>query len=267
MTATKETECIKDDRGRNLHREFVGMLFALAIAQVAIQASVVLNSEIAIQDSIPSFLHLILGTIIIVTSWVGWGWSDHHSSNIRNPFTADFVELLLDLWLVAIYFFIVMGVEMPTKGSPTVITPTMANELFWTMIMFCTYFAWDLINKFGKKTVDERSLLIQRGWASGTSCFICLAVWWYLSDLPQTYIVVVSVDVTLLGLVFLFRAMKLKNLSALKKKDLIRIVICGLVVALGILSALFLQDAWKKLTITKPSHSNSAPTGSASPAH
>ena len=110
-------------RGRELHREFVGMLFALAIAQVAVKGSEIVNSSVPTAQTIPSWTHLTLASSLIACSWVGWGLSDFSLSKVRNVFTKDFWELAVDLWLVMAYFFVVNGVELPTGPVP-MITPS-----------------------------------------------------------------------------------------------------------------------------------------------
>jgi hypothetical protein len=60
--------------GRQLHREFVGMLFALAIAAGAEELIDVFRSGVAWRwQTLPSYFHLFLATMVIATSWVGLG--------------------------------------------------------------------------------------------------------------------------------------------------------------------------------------------------
>ena len=68
-----------DQQGRDLHRDFVGMLFALAIAEVAVQASGVVNSGADLRDAIAAYSHLILAAVTIAASWVGWGQSEYRT--------------------------------------------------------------------------------------------------------------------------------------------------------------------------------------------
>lgn len=236
--------------GRTLHREFVGMLFALAIAEVAVQAARVANSGVPFKSCLPAYSHLFLAAMIIATSWVGWGWSKHSLSNVRHVFTCDFFELLVDLWLVAVYFFIVKGVELPVSpvaGQPKNIVPSDGNETFWITVVFCTYFIWDLITKiyqddraerqklatvgrrkgtpngWFKRDEKDRFVIFQRGWAS----LLCaaLAIIGYLKirnsvqDIPH----VILADAALLSLLFLFRAMKIRDRSDLILRDYLRI--------------------------------------------
>src|SRR5688572_21045858 len=62
-------------RGQTLHREFVGMLFALAIAEVAVRSGEIVNSDLSALTKAPALSHLLLAAMVIATSWVGWGWS------------------------------------------------------------------------------------------------------------------------------------------------------------------------------------------------
>src|SRR5436190_18185099 len=90
------------ERGKALHREFVGMLFALAVAQVAVEAAVIVNSAAPTPTKAPALMHLILALLVIATSWVGWGRSDYSLSPVKSVFSGHFVELLIDVWLVGV---------------------------------------------------------------------------------------------------------------------------------------------------------------------
>jgi hypothetical protein len=197
------------EHGRTLHREFVGMLFALAIAQVAVRSEGVVNSPLTVTAKLPALTHLLLGAIVIAASWVGWGRSNYSFSPVRHVFTNDFVELLIDLWLVGIYFFIVQGAEsVVSVNGVNAIQGSVEVEALWVMVMFWTYLAWDVHTKWG-----EWRVLFQRGWSS----LLCgaLGTWTFLAigHLRGISPVVLG-DLALVALVLLFRAMKLKDLAA-----------------------------------------------------
>ena len=230
--------------GRELHREFVGMLFALAIAEVAIQAATVANSELDWRVCLPSYSHLVLATAVIAASWVGWGWSDHSLSNVRNVFTFDFVELLLDLWLVVLYFFIVKGVELPIEDAnkQLAIAPSVSNESWWIFVMFVTYFVWDFISKirehddkgrkkrgFFKRDDKHRVVFLQRGWASFFCAVLAGTAYFAFQTIKPNSANVVWADTALLALVFLFRAMKLQSLYDLGRREVILMFVLGLI--------------------------------------
>jgi len=116
---------LKEERGSTLHREFVGMVFALAIGQVAIEGAPIANSDLSFVECLPAYAHLALATLVIATSWVGWGRSRQSESDVKSAFSRDFLELLVDLWLVMVYFFITKGVDANTNGTPIVITASL----------------------------------------------------------------------------------------------------------------------------------------------
>lgn len=209
-----------DKNGRELHREFVGMLFALAIAEVAIRSAEVVNNGLSFWTKAPALSHLILAGMVIATSWVGWGRSRYSQSDVIHPFTKDFVELLLDVWLVVIYFFIVYGTErlVEVNGART-IQASIRVEALWILVMFVTYVLWDLVSKWGKW-----SDLAQRVWASILCAVLAVWTFWSLQELQGTVPVMLG-DLCLLILVLLFRAMKNDNLTAHTISSWVRMVV------------------------------------------
>lgn len=209
-----------DEPGRTLHREFVGMLFALAIAEVAIRSGEIVNSGLGFGIKAPALAHLFLSGTVIAASWVGWGWSKYSLSNVRHVFTRDFVELAMDVWLVAVYFFIVQGAErvVEVNGTKT-IEASMKAEALWILVMFATYVSWDVLTKW-----RQGSALIQRGWASIVCALLSVWSFWSLQALQGTMPVVLG-DLSLLMIVLLFRAMKIHDLSAHTKSSWARIIV------------------------------------------
>jgi len=225
------------EEGRELHREFVGMLFALAIGQVATDAAVVASGTVTAPNSLPTYSHLILAAIVIAASWVGWGQSDHSLSDINSIFSFDFIELAVDLWLVVLYFFLVNGTELPQAipgSNASFVKPDAASECKWIFAIFISYLIWDVISKITPPKPKKRtkqsatkskstyswfprnekgnSVVIQRGWAS-ILC-TCLAYLAYVSStrVGTDIARVLLADLALLSLVFLFRALKLADL-------------------------------------------------------
>jgi hypothetical protein len=209
-----------DEPGRTLHREFVGMLFALAIAEVAIRSGEIVNSGLGFWTKAPALSHLFLAGAVIAASWVGWGWSKYSLSNVRHVFTRDFVELAMDVWLVAVYFFIVQGAErvVEVNGIRT-IEASMKVEALWILVMFATYVSWDVLTKW-----RQENALVQRGWASIMCAALAAWTFWSLHALQGTMSVVLG-DLSLLMIVLLFRAMKIHDLSAHTKSSWVRIVV------------------------------------------
>ena len=218
------------NQGKTLHREFVGMLFALAIAEVAVRSGAVANSDVDLWSKAPALSHLLLAATVIGTSWVGWGQSKSSLSNIEHIFTWDFVELTIDVWLVGVYFFIVQGAEAMQGAAGTgAVQGSLHVEALWVMVMFWTYFVWDVLTKW-KKPEGE---LIQRGWASLVCAVIASWEYFALGGLVGTKPVVLA-DLSLLFLVLVFRAMKRETFSDLTRSNWAWIM--GLLVAWGLLS-------------------------------
>ena len=206
--------------GKALHREFVGMLFALAIAEVAIQASVAVNSGIGFQKCLPAYSHLALAACLIATSWVGWGWSTRSLSDIRSVFSRNFVELVVDLLLVGVYFFIAKGAELPDKNG--VVTPSLVNETKWMPVVFILYLLWDVLTKLfeGPRVVNGRWPIVQRGWGTVLCLIMAFGAKSHLAGISNvTTSNVLTADGALLCLVFLFRAAKAKDFSDMQKRD------------------------------------------------
>ncbi len=101
------------------------------------------------------------------------------------------------------------------------------------MVVFITYFVWDFCTKLLKKNERGQYLMVQRGWASLVCAFLGVLVFCFSEETSDTAPVLLA-DASLLSLVFLFRAMKEKDLSGLGKKDIV------LIIALGISFSVFL---------------------------
>jgi hypothetical protein len=208
-----------------LRFEFVGMLFALAIGEVAIEISKLLCSNLPISLWYYSLTHLILATFIIAMSWIGWQSSKSYGNivTIDSIFSFPFIILLIDITLVIIYFIIANGGEHYISESKSMEKASAKNETFWVMIIFIIYFIWDIVTKsvvilyekdgngrYKKKYKCNFSELFNRSIAT-IFCLI-VSVYFYLHYLGKdlTGIQVLFVDVNLLLLFLLFRGWKQK---------------------------------------------------------
>ncbi len=197
------------------------MLFALAIAEVAVQGASVVNSGVAFKTCLPAYSHLLLAASIISTSWVGWGRSKQSLSDVRSVFSLHFVELVLDLALVAAYFVIAKGVEF----SNNTVTSSHTNEVRWLTVVLVIYFLWDILTKLVErdekgelKRSNGRLIFAQRGWASFACAILAGSMCVVLPSTPARPEEVILADMSLLVLVFLFRGMKVKGFSELSRK-------------------------------------------------
>ncbi|MFO0901285.1 MAG: hypothetical protein U0836_27985 [Pirellulales bacterium] len=195
------------------------MLFALAIAEVAVAASAVAafstKHGLGFTAVLPAYTHLVLAAIVIATSWVGWGASKHGLSFVTSVFSKGFFELLIDVWLVIAYFLLVKGVdtvEVPENGAAR-ITSSLHGEALWIMVIFITYAFWDAWTKIGPygipKNLPEYS---KRGWASIVCALLAgIAFVAFRNSTNVGTVQAVLGDSSLLMLVLLFRAMKLAD--------------------------------------------------------
>src|SRR5437773_2263437 len=213
-----------------LRDTFVEMLFALAVAQVAVYAAelVKIQKDLAgnaatLPGKIPAFLHLLLCLSIIATSWVGWMKSKSPGRTLGEGagiFSRWFVGLLLDVFLVILYFITVAGVEIQEmNGEPVLGQASAEPEAFWLMIVFGVFAVWDLLaDVLSKDCIPKMrsaratlrklpDLVFVSLFASVVCCGMSWATW-SLALLRQSMKDIILLDINLLALVFLFRAMK-----------------------------------------------------------
>ncbi len=207
----------------NLRFEFVGMLFALAIGQVAIECGDIVMKDCLRWEYRHVYSHLLLATVIIATSWVGWQTSHSYANTklIRSSFSQQFVVLMIDIFLVICYFIIVRGAEAyyeePGWSAPE---PDGQNQTRWTMVIFVTYIIWDIITKLVipsyEKQVSGKYIKVRRWntkhfrsrvWPTLVCLGFSIFAYWRMKDgaISQR---IVCVDFYLMGVFFLFRGLK-----------------------------------------------------------
>lgn len=210
----------QEDNKMILRHTFVGMLFALAIAEAAMTFGdlyeVVVydwNYHISIGDFITKLSendyaliapasHLVLGLILIASSWVGWSRSKAggNEGDIRDIHTPRFMLLLIEVLLVALYFILIRSVELDNSSfaesriiTDAVPDPSAAPEAVLLCIVFLVYFIWDVLadvslgpiprehapmvhRKYISSIVTFTTGVITRGFVSMTCLFIALHV-------------------------------------------------------------------------------------------
>jgi hypothetical protein len=204
---------IVDALGIELRFVFVEMLFALTIAEVATQVATLAADGLGITQAPSSYSHLFLAIIVVAASWIGWKNSEAAGNKlpVEEIFSLGFWVLLLDVALVIFYFILVRGAEKSING---VVTPSVANETKWILIIFIGYFVWDVLTK-AVPHVEHKSLrkrlfgqeLWGRGWISFT-CVALAVLIWFVSRGVSTQAGVVLTDVSLIALALLFRSLK-----------------------------------------------------------
>lgn len=200
-----------------LRFEFIGMAFALAIAQVGIEIGDFYSHGKSLREFPYVLSHLSCGTYIIASSWVGWNKSKSKGNleEINNTFGRPFILLLLDLFLVICYFIMVKGVEKPYGQNSLSISASF--EVIWAIIIMSTYGIWDIFTKlidFNSANFQLRfqwKIYFQRAYQA----FICLVLLGliFLSINIEDEISksnVVLIDIYLILVFVLFRGMKEK---------------------------------------------------------
>src|SRR5579862_6393754 len=95
-----------------LRHEFVGMMFAVTIGEVGLQAAALVQAGHVVHF-LPAYSHLILATVMIAASWVGWTLSPSPGAtqDVSGVFQPEFLVLLVDVLLVIVYFILVRRVD------------------------------------------------------------------------------------------------------------------------------------------------------------
>jgi len=184
-----------------LRHEFVGMMFAVAIGEVGLQVAALVKQSNSLHERFASYIHLLLATTIIATSWVGWTRSvaPRAKKDVTGIFQIPFLVLLVDVALVICYFVIVRSVELPTPAD------TLGATVRWVRNVFVLFLLWDVLTKL---EVGPFHLKFVRP-AIPTILCVCLAYFAVSRISPgDSASQAVVADGALLALVLLFRAGK-----------------------------------------------------------
>jgi hypothetical protein len=204
-----------------LRHEFVGMMFAVAIGEVGLQTAALFQAGHNLRF-LPAWTHLILATVVIATSWVGWTLSMAPGArrDVRGIFEWEFVVLLVDVSLVILYFILVRSVDFEKGSAVPRIAPASRIALLM-LIIFALYLFWDLITKvfIFWKYRDKSKKELRQHYDS---------LWWRTSGvrmLPSTACLVLScitirlvknvdaphmltADFAMIAIILLFRSLK-----------------------------------------------------------
>jgi hypothetical protein len=208
-----------------LRHEFVGMMFAVAIGEVGVQTASLVRAGNWVHF-LPAYSHLFLTTIVIATSWVGWTLSPAPGArrDVRSMFNRDFLVLLVDVFLVVVYFILAKTVDLVGEKDLQ-LNASARPETLWILVIFGTYIFWDVLTKLldylEKRSDTEGSETEGREKQSFKEWFrkygirmfptiICFVTLIFVkplldrADSPH----VLTADLALLSLVLLFRALK-----------------------------------------------------------
>lgn len=211
----------KDSDDSSLHLTFVEFLFSLAVAEVAMRFATVSESNVDYWSwgFASLFVHLMMSLVLIAASYIGWSRSaySHRGTKFASVFSWDFVELLLDVTLVIVYFILVHRSEAPAQSNGTEIVPITASlrpEAFCVSLVFWLYFAWDVVSKLPcridkeTKTRTGWGKLLRRGWVSLTVALTFMILAWKLYPVIASPFQVIAFDCSIVGFVVLFRELK-----------------------------------------------------------
>ena len=208
----------QDQSRTKLHLTFVEMLFALAIGQIAVDFSKLIDYQSMSNQTfwavVPAYSHLLLAAVVISTSWVGWHNSRFCGTQIKDVFTLDYLELFVDISLVFMYFILARGVETPDSPNCS-LSPNAQFEARYVAIIITTYMFWDFIS--GRGRLKEK--FTQRLWVSVVCTIISWFLVWYGIGLAGTVSAVLFADLCLIALILTFRAMKRYDFSEHNKKS------------------------------------------------
>jgi len=192
------------DSRPSLRHEFVGMMFAVAVGAVGLQAAGLVRSG-PWMGNLPAYSHLLLATIVIATSWVGWSRSVAPGArkDVKGIFEWEFVVLLLDVALVVLYFILVGTIDFSENTHRRVDPESSVSQ--WLLWIFVLYLAWDMVTKIAIR--DETWPKVFSRVAPTVICVVVLTLLWVhfsrANVVPQ-----ITADLALLFVVLGFRAVK-----------------------------------------------------------
>jgi hypothetical protein len=200
-----------------LRFEFVGMMFAVVVGEIGIQAADLATAE-SLLETVPAIAHLVLASVLVAASWIGWSCTRSPGGvrDVQQVLSLPFLVLVIDVALVILYFIVAKSVEIQHEGGLLRINPSARPEARWLVVVFGMYFVWDIVTKGLIHAENDKSgvgarlfgpALWRRGWVS----LACIVLAWVachnLADVSGIWSVAAA-DGALLCLVLLFRALK-----------------------------------------------------------
>ena len=208
-----------EGREPKLRFEFVGMLFAITISEIAIQFGDLVTKGPSLRVALPAYFHLLLCLMVVTTSWVGWSTSKSPGAkvDVAGVFSRTYLVLVMDVLLVVAYFILVKGVEVDKTSSGLIsVVPSASPEAIWITVIFVGYLAWDILAKAVFQGEGAPPQFVARAfgpafWERGWMSVLCLVLAFFAWSLVHPYptaVRVIWMDVALISLVVLFRALK-----------------------------------------------------------
>ena len=203
--------------GPELRREFVGIMFALAVGEVGLQTAALVQVENHVRY-LPAYSHLFLALFVIAASWVGWSKTQVPAAkkDVNELFELAFFVLLLDTAMVVTYFILVRTVDF-SDGNHRI--DSADRVALWHVVIFGLYLVWDLVTKvlmYEPPEGEQRLLALFTNRDSRLQLLrivptaLCFTASWWLwrSFTGARAEHLLTADFALLSMVLLFRALK-----------------------------------------------------------
>lgn len=193
-----------------IRHEFVGMMFAVTIGEVGLQVASLVQAK-HYEHFLPYYFHLILATVVITSSWVGWSLSQAPGArrDVNGVFTSGFITLLLDVFLVILYFIMVRTIDLSSGAdTPRIESPEKFAGLI--LAMFALFFIWDVVTKACAYNSSNdgpwgRNCAL-RMIPTGVCLVLAFVVFCLFKKVDLVHYI--SADLALLALALLFRSLK-----------------------------------------------------------
>lgn len=196
----------------DLRREFVGIMFALAVGEIGLQAAALVQAGHHLRY-LPAYSHLFLALFVIAASWVGWSRTQVPGAkkDVEELFEWPFFVLLLDTAMVVTYFVLVRTVDFSDDHRRIDSAHAVA---LWHVVIFFLYLLWDVITKIVMQPSPRLNLLTDSKLRPNlyriVPTLICfgasLWMWRAFPSAKSEYLL--TADFALLSMVLLFRALK-----------------------------------------------------------
>ncbi len=231
LTSIEENTTMADqaeNRDAQFHLTFVEFLFSLAAAEIAMRFATVFDTgaDLWSWSFLVLVVHLFLALLVIAASYIGWqkSKSSHRDTVIPGIISLDFFELILDVIMVILYFILVHLSEVPKlienspPGSLPAIQISLKPEAVCVPVIFGLYLLWDIVSKFPlrKRLCKDTQKLVKlgwsplgnRGWISAFVFVFSILLAYFVWHDQATAENIIAFDISLIGLVILFRELK-----------------------------------------------------------
>jgi hypothetical protein len=205
---------------------FVDILFALAVTQVFMPIASWAQDPKKSPLPALSWWGLIVALTITVTSWIGYHTSANKARFAVQFFNVEFLKLVLDVAMVAVYFVL---------AAFAVNTRPMKPETLLVVVAFLLYAAWDLASVYQKRDGldnpyrlewkkiqdDEKRLDVTEDWtptdwgrvrATWAALVAATVIWLYVWFLESKQSLTADIVINVLLIVILFGYRFLKEL-------------------------------------------------------